>query len=200
MKNCKTCLKVKSLDEFSPRKNGLLGRNAHCKNCNAKKIKERRAKDPEKTRELKREYYRKNREKINEQKKLYRKKPEVKKKIKEYTDSRKKEALEAVKRCYRKNPEYRKKRNEYNKKWQKENYEKILINNETQKKRYPEKHKARWMLRQAVRNGKIMKPNSCSKCGAEPKRIEGHHEDYSKPFDVVWLCVDCHKSLHGKLT
>lgn len=199
MKICKTCLEGKKLGEFSPRKGGYLGKDAHCKNCNAKKIRDKRKLDPEETRRLKREYYWKNREKINEQKKEYRKKPEVKEKIKAYTKKRYAENPDAVKECYRKNPEYRRKRNEANKKWQKENYEKVIRNNEIQKQRYPDKYKARWMLRQAVSKGKIMKPNTCSKCHKEKTRIEGHHEDYSKPFDVVWLCAPCHRKLHKEL-
>src|SRR5690606_36354690 len=49
------------------------------------------------------------------------------------------------------------------------------------REKFPEKNKARLELRNAIRRGDIIKPTSCSKCGAEPRRIEGHHEDYSKP-------------------
>ena len=26
--------------------------------------------------------------------------------------------------------------------------------------------------------------------------MEAHHDDYSKPFEVRWLCASCHKRLH----
>jgi len=60
--------------------------------------------------------------------------------------------------------------------------------------RCPEKYKARVTLNNAVRDGKISKPSTCA-CGRSG-RIEAHHEDYSKPLEVSWLCVPCHKQAH----
>ncbi len=48
-------------------------------------------------------------------------------------------------------------------------------------------------VRQAIRKGIMIRPNVCSRCGLRADRIEGAHYDYSKPLDVVWLCVPCHR-------
>lgn len=72
---------------------------------------------------------------------------------------------------------------------------------EYSKKRYLKfKHKslARAKTRNAVKAGKIVKPNHCSNCRKEAP-LQGHHEDYSKPLEVQWLCDSCHKHTHGKL-
>lgn len=45
------------------------------------------------------------------------------------------------------------------------------------------------------RRGKLI-PQPCEHCGAS--KVEMHHEDYSKPLDVRWLCMPCHKRLHAK--
>lgn len=62
----------------------------------------------------------------------------------------------------------------------------------------PSHDTARVKLRQAVRSGKVAKPSTCSECGKGGCRIEGHHEDYSRPFDVIWLCTLCHGKRHRK--
>ncbi len=56
--------------------------------------------------------------------------------------------------------------------------------------------KANALLRYAVKTGKIKRPEKCSKCDVRCKPL-GHHPDYSKPYEVVWLCHRCHGQLHS---
>lgn len=57
------------------------------------------------------------------------------------------------------------------------------------------KNLARWALRHAVDRMKIIK-KPCEICG--DIKVEGHHKDYTKPLDVIWLCRKHHKELHKK--
>ncbi len=61
--------------------------------------------------------------------------------------------------------------------------------------RYPERRKARRKLAYAVFVGKIKKPRSCPGC-KKRKPVQAHHDDYSKPLDVRWLCTTCHGLEH----
>lgn len=56
----------------------------------------------------------------------------------------------------------------------------------------PLARRAHNLVSSAIRRGKLERQN-CRKCG---KRAEAHHEDYSRPLDVIWLCRQCHKELH----
>jgi hypothetical protein len=79
--------------------------------------------------------------------------------------------------------------------WARENperYKKLLRDHYL---RTPEKYKARSKLLYAIKKGLIVRPSNCSKCDSTTK-IEAHHTDYSKPFDVLWLCRVCHVSAH----
>lgn len=69
--------------------------------------------------------------------------------------------------------------------------------NKLRRKLYPQKYIARNMVSNAVRDNRLFKPKLCSKCDIEA-RIYGHHEDYYKPLDVIWLCQVCHIALHTK--
>ena len=59
----------------------------------------------------------------------------------------------------------------------------------------PEKYKARYTLNNALRDGKIQK-HPCEICGST-ENLEAHHDGYSKPLDVIWLCSMHHSWIHG---
>src|SRR3990167_6447292 len=61
-----------------------------------------------------------------------------------------------------------------------------------------EKFKAWRAVEKALRSGQITKPASCESCGGTAL-IEGHHEDYSQPLVVQWICRRCHKKAHHSL-
>jgi hypothetical protein len=62
-------------------------------------------------------------------------------------------------------------------------------------RRNPEKRRAQNKLQRAVRTGKLER-RPCEVCGNP--RVEAHHEDYSKPLDVIWLCQLHHFEHHAK--
>ena len=62
----------------------------------------------------------------------------------------------------------------------------------------PHVYKAHSALNYAVKIGKITKPTICSVCHKE-KKLHGHHDDYTKPLDVEWMCVVCHRAFRKDL-
>lgn len=61
--------------------------------------------------------------------------------------------------------------------------------------KHPVEAAARHMVNAAIGTGKLVRPDSCEACGQEAK-IQAHHDDYSRPHDVRWLCVPCHAEHH----
>lgn len=45
-----------------------------------------------------------------------------------------------------------------------------------------------------IRRGLLI-PKPCEKCGSS-KKVEAHHDDYNKPYDVRWLCFKHHREHH----
>ena len=65
-------------------------------------------------------------------------------------------------------------------------------------KRNKYKRNAQNRVEVALKNGTFKKSNKCEICGKTNCNIEGHHYDYSKPLDVIWLCTECHGKVHKK--
>ncbi len=62
--------------------------------------------------------------------------------------------------------------------------------------RFPKKYKAKTMVNNAIRDGRMKKEDRCSNCNAE--NPVGHHDDYDYPLTVRWLCQACHKQWHAE--
>lgn len=56
-------------------------------------------------------------------------------------------------------------------------------------KRY--RQAARQLVHRAVKMGRLKRPQVCEDCSRRCK-AHAHHDDYSKPLEVRWLCPKCH--------
>lgn len=65
------------------------------------------------------------------------------------------------------------------------------------RRRHPDRDRAWHAVDAAVRSGVLVRPERCP-CGRDA-RVHGHHDDYSRPLDVLWLCAVCHKARHERL-
>jgi hypothetical protein len=59
----------------------------------------------------------------------------------------------------------------------------------------PVRSKAWKITSNAIRDGRLIRPNQCSECQKDCKP-EAHHSDYALPLQVEWLCRSCHCRLH----
>jgi hypothetical protein len=60
----------------------------------------------------------------------------------------------------------------------------------------PKKRKARMAVGNALRDGKLFR-QPCEVCGNPT--TEAHHEDYSQPLVVRWLCNTHHRQRHAEM-
>ena len=58
--------------------------------------------------------------------------------------------------------------------------------------------KAKAILKYAIKIG-VIKKEPCKVCGAI-EGIMGHHQDYTKPLEVIWFCSKHHISWHNFLS
>ena len=103
-------------------------------------------------------------------------------------------ARRSDRRRYARDPERRQARN---KAWQKRNAAKVKAKKAIAFKRWkeenPEAYRAHTATGNAIRDGRLLR-KPCEVCGS--KKVDAHHDDYSKALDVRWLCRKHHALLH----
>lgn len=222
MKKCSTCKEEKDEKEFGKDKRVRDGLRSQCKVCRYKATAAWRERNKERVKENWHNYYLANRDDLIERSKeqWVNTSPEEKKRRAEYyreyyrknsdklLEDRKTKRLlrteEQVAEDYLRQHEYYEKNKEVIKARARDQYKNL---SEQQKKRRTEsikdyrrrnseKAKAWSAVGNAIMRGEIEKPIYCELCGVFHVKIHAHHEDYSKPLDVLWLCQDCHQTLH----
>lgn len=133
--------------------------------------------------ERKRLYHQANKEKQNQKSHIY------------YQNNR----VDVIK----KNTSYKNEHPEQNKVYSQEYYRRNKVNvlkrTSEYKVLFPEKSKAHQILNDAISLNKLTKDICCEICDSTTRKLNGHHYDYSKPLDVIWLCRKCHLALHSLL-
>ncbi len=69
--------------------------------------------------------------------------------------------------------------------------ERIKAKNQDYESNNQEKCRAKESVKHALKSGRLVRPDVCSRCFT-PCKPHAHHADYSKRFDVEWLCPLCH--------
>lgn len=63
----------------------------------------------------------------------------------------------------------------------------------------PDKRRAQGFVSYAIKRGLLVRPERCESC-AKLCKPHAHHDDYSRPLDVRWLCSRCHGREHWDIS
>ena len=199
MKVCTQCEIQKESLEFPKRLANKDGLYSWCKECCRKKTREHAIKNPEKVKAS----IEKRKDKQLASARLYKKlnKDRLVAKQKIYYQANRDMLCEKAKKYGKnKSPEQKQERREYYLKWKESDSGKQYLkeNWKERKKKYRKHYKASEKVKDAIKAGKLVRPETCSICN-EKGRIEGHHADYDKPLEVIWVCKKCHTMIHKNL-
>jgi len=198
MKTCKKCSHDKLESDFGKDCQKRDGLNTYCKVCIRNRNRKCRLENPEslkkyfqlyriQNRESLRkkalESYHLNREKRNEQNRIFYEKNKVE------ICNKRRQKMHAL--------GVSEERKDRQKLWRIDNAEQYRLSIRLWQARNREKINVHAKVHRAVKNGSLVRKECCERCGLKCK-TEGHHKDYSKPLDVMWLCRKCHAMNHRK--
>lgn len=199
MKECKQCGEVKCLDEFYKNNCMADGHLNKCKVCFSLYKKEYWKENKEKLQEYKRKHRQENAEHYREYAKSYREKniDEIKKKEKERRKKRSKQ-IRDYERRYAKSERGREVKRQIQNRYL--STERGREQRNQSSKRYvennPVKKKCHTAVRLAIKSGHLTPAEECERCGDMEVNLHAHHDDYSMPLSVRWLCPMCHAEWH----
>ena len=93
-------------------------------------------------------------------------------------------------------PEYLRKSKLQQRKWVENNRDKHTARKLRWRDANRLKTKAHTAVKDALRRGKLIRL-PCIQCQSTIN-LEAHHEDYTKPLDIIWMCRPCHVKFHTK--
>jgi hypothetical protein len=198
MKECRKCGNRKDKDEFGKDIQKKDGLNFYCKSCIKKRSAQQRENDPEYSKSYANKYREANRQLLRKKAWLnyyinWEKRSEQAKKS--YHKHREKIAK---KRAEKRRTEEQKEKNRLRMAdWRKLNRSKVGEIVVKWKKENPKKSNAHSLVVWAVKTGVLKRSENCEECKKNCK-TEGHHLDYDKPLEVIWLCKSCHSKKHQK--
>lgn len=92
---------------------------------------------------------------------------------------------------------------EYQRRWRAAHPERVRAHAEAYKRRHRDRLRARWAVAEAIRSGRLVRPEVCEECGTAPgtddlgrSLVEAHHPDPLRRLLVRWLCRPCHQAAH----
>lgn len=184
MKKCSKCKESKDKTEFHKETSASDGLSYRCKSCARKKYLDYKLRFPDKIKESARKTLEKNKDAIRASQKRHNQANReiiLERRRKKYWDNR--EDILKAENSRRKTPEFREYARNYQAMLRKDRKELVLA----------------WQkVTKALKSGKLVRASECVRCGSTIN-IEGHHMDYAKPLDVLWVCSKCHKAIHSDL-
>jgi len=118
---------------------------------------------------------------------------QYKERDRKYRETHAEEQYDRMKRWVENNRErHRLNVSKANRTWRAKNRKRFADIIEEYHEKFPERRIAKSAVYYAVRHGKLIRPDHCVLCGRKCKP-HAHHDDYSKPLEIVWLCSPCHK-------
>lgn len=113
----------------------------------------------------------------------------------EWTERNREKRYAASRRYKQRNP---KKVSRWNREYRERHPESGKRNLASYYEKHPLRKKANRAVRKAIQTGRLKKPGHCERCLApkESGQLDGHHPDYKKFLEVLWLCRQCHVDAH----
>ena len=203
LKKCKGCarnLPIEQFDRHSQMRDGHLN---YCKACISAKNAARYRKNASRICARSAAWRRENAERLRHYRKAYyiANEDECNAKAKQRAADPTKRAQDAQRRheYYQKNKE---RMDERAKEYRQSDRGREVMDRAHRRERivHAEKIKARTAVSNAIRDGRLTRPDACCRCG-QAGFVEAHHEhgyDRGHMLDVIWLCPHCHKQADAK--